>query len=209
MKSKSKCLYRFVHKIDNLNYPSKSFFSLLVLVVVLLAGCTEYINNVKSASELNDKKLLAGRIVFFEEDTEKIPEIGKLKVWINKQGDDKAKALKPNEQGYVYIPVDTGQYNMASYTVAAVGTFLFKLPKFPCVKVYGSDSAVNFGTIEIRFHQGTGSKVANLFFGGGRGYIKVTHLREYDGVQWVLETKVGMAASSIRNEVPAFLNRVK
>ena len=209
MKSKSKCSYRFVHWIDNLSYPSKPFFGLLVLIVVLFAGCTAYINNVKSANELNDKKLLAGRIVFFEEDTEKIPKTDKLKVWINKQGDDKAKVLKPNEQGYVYIPVDAGQYNMANYTVAAVGNFLFKLPKFPCIQVYGSDSAVNFGTIEIRFHQGTGSKVANLFFGGGRGYIKVNHLREYDGVQSILETKVGMAASSIRNEIPAFLNRVK
>ena len=209
MRSKRKCLYPFIYRIDNPHYPSRLFFGLLVLIVVLFAACTAYIDNVKSKSDLNDKKLLAGRIVFLVEDTEKIPKSEELKVWINKQGDDKAKALKPNEQGYVYIPVDTGQYNIANYTVAAVGNFLFKLQKFPCVQVYSSDSAVNFGTIEIRFHQGTGSKVANIFVGGGRAHIKVTHLREYDTVRTVLDTNFGMAASSIRNEVPAFLNRAK
>ena len=87
-----------------------------ILVVLMLAtllfgcGTTEY--NIKSTSELNGNKLLTGRFVFYNDDVH-IESGEGFSVFFKERDDKTLRMFQPDEEGYVYIPVDEGQYYIA------------------------------------------------------------------------------------------------
>jgi hypothetical protein len=184
----------------------------IVVLIFLLTGCgPQFANNIKSNAELKGKKVLAGRFVCFDNDTSVACKKTVFSIYFNKQGDTKAKIFNPDEEGYVYVALSEGQYNFA--TIAKGGTagnFQFRLDSFPVVFVQPDDSTVNFGTIEVRFYQSIGSKVAIVVGAIGRGHIRVNHIPNYDVTRSEIDSRVGKVggAGPTRDGKVEFLKRV-
>lgn len=184
----------------------------MLFLPLFLASCYATVQNVKPDDDLAGKKILAGRILFYDDDRlvfyDHSPDGEQLRPYVpffNENGDKEGQALIPDEQGFVYVPVVPGKYNFA---FVKVGSFNFNLPTFPSVTVGEEDSVVNFGTLNYRFHQSAGSKVAMVLVGAGRGYLKVDHTADHDVIAPEIAARVG-AERPVTNGTVKFLVRKK
>jgi hypothetical protein len=186
---------------------SKSMFLLMLLS---LMGCYTTVHNVKATDDLGGKKVLAGRILCYDNDAPSKDSSRKFVMFFNKEGDTKAEALEPDDDGYVYVPVTAGKYNFGSVKVVNLitGTFNFTLPTFPSVTVNDNDSAVNFGTFHVKFYQSGGSKTGASLVGIGRAQIKVEHMPDYDVTRSAIVAKIG-AGMPLKDGKVSFFNRAQ
>lgn len=163
-----------------------------LLLLLFLFGCYSTVHNLKT-NDLGGKKILAGRILFYDNDAPGKDSSRKFVMFFNKEGETQAQALEPDDDGYVYISVPAGKYNFGGVKVINLitGTFNFNLPTFPSVTVNDNDSVVNFGTFHVKFYQSSGSKVSAVLVGISRGYIKVDHVSDYDVTRSAIVSKLG------------------
>lgn len=184
---------------------------LLLSVLLSLSACYATVHNVKPTDDLGGKKILAGRILFYDDDKpvfyDHDPDGEQLRPYVlffNKEGDSEGRALIPDAEGYVYVPVAAGKYNFGAVNV---GSFKFVLQTFPSVTVDEADSTVNFGTLNLRFHQSAGSKVAMVLVGAGRGYLKVDNNADYDVTGPAIASRVGGDRSVTNGTVKFFVRK--
>jgi hypothetical protein len=88
---------RMNKKVDIVTLPKMMFLLLLLSVM----GCYETTHNVKATDDLAGKKVLAGRILFYENDTPLKDSSIKFVMFYHKLG-DKVQALEPDADGYIY-----------------------------------------------------------------------------------------------------------
>jgi hypothetical protein len=183
-------------------------FLLSLLLLLPLMGCYGTVHNMKATDDLRGKKVLAGRILFYDNDAPGKDSSRKFTVFFNKIGDDKPQALAPDHDGYVYVPVYPGKYNFGCVRVEhfITGSFIFNLLSVPSVTVNDNDAVVNFGTFHVRFQQSTGSKIVSALVGGGRGYITVDYMPDYDVTSPAIMARIG-AVMPFRDENVSFFRR--
>lgn len=185
---------------------------IILLLLLSLTGCAATAHNLKATDNMSEKKILAGRILFYENNEPTMSS--RFIVYFNKNGDNHAQVLEPDEDGYVYVPVSAGQYNFASVKVSQTftGTFKFYLPVFPSVTVHDNDSVVNFGTLHIKFTQSAGSKTSAALVGVARAYVKIEHTPNYDVTRPAIVTKIGTkigTAMPVTDGKVSFLKRAQ
>jgi hypothetical protein len=131
-------------------------------------------------------------------------------MFFNKQGDKEVQALEPDADGYIYIPVTAGRYYFAGVKVIVKinEVFNFSFSAIPTVFVNDSDSAVNFGTINVRFSQSAGEKVVGKLVGIARAHISVQHVPDYDVTRLEIVEKIG-ASIPVSERKVVFLRRAK
>ena len=181
------------------------------MLVLLLIGCVAKAPNVRSGKDLQDKKVLAGRFIFYKDFEDPTPVDCKdshyFHIYFNKNGETEEKEFQLDEECYVYAAVDEGQYNIGHIGVASVGYFNFFLDTFPTIYVSKDDSVVNFGTIKVTFHQSTGSKVSAFLVGVGRAWLRVNNIPDYDNTRTEITSRVGDFAGPIRDVRVQYLRR--
>ena len=135
-----------------------------ILVVLslttLLFGCGSTAYNIKSTRELNGKKLLTGQFVFYNDDV--YIENGEgFSIFFKERDDKTLRMFQPDEKGYVYIPVDEGQYYISRIKYNKLnGYLLFPIHQSSGINVDVSDTVVNLGTIQISLQQNITSRIA-------------------------------------------------
>ncbi len=135
--------------------------TLVVLsLTILLFGCGTTAYNIKSTRELSGNKLLTGRFVFYNDDVH--IESGKgFGVFFKEREDKTLRMFQPDEKGYVYIPVDEGQYYISRIKYNRLnGHLLFPVHQSSGINVDVSDTVVNFGTIQINLQQNITARLA-------------------------------------------------
>ena len=196
-----------------------------ILVVLMLAtllfgcGTTEY--NIKSTSELNGNKLLTGRFVFYNDDVH-IENGEGFSVFFKERDDKTLRMFQPDEEGYVYIPVDEGQYYIARIKYNKLnGHLLFPVHQSSGINVAAFDKVVNFGTIQISLQQNITSKIAyvstygypyagKLMPSSLKPELSITQTPDWDIAHpYILFTKLDILPESIRDEVIYFPEEVE
>jgi hypothetical protein len=106
-------------------------------------------------------------------------------MFYNRQEDKEVHALEPDADGYVYIPATAGRYYISGVKVIVKITevFNFNFSALPTVVVNDNDSAVNFGTLNVKFSQSFGEKAVAFVVGLSRAHIKVEHVQDYDNTR--------------------------
>lgn len=189
----------------------------VIVLTVLLNSCasTPFVYNIKSKSEIKgDKKVLAGRFACFDNEAPVHCMKSDFLIYFNKEGEPEAKLFRPDDAGYVYIAVTEGYYNIAT---VAKGTkdgkgLIFDLDPFPVILVRSEDLVVNFGTIEVRFNQGTASKAATPQRDAGRVQLEVKHVNridDYDVTRSEIASRLGKIAGPINNGAVKFSPRAR
>ena len=132
----------------------------VLMLTTLLFGCGTTAYNVKSAGELNGNKLLTGRFVFFNDDVH-IKNGKGFNVFFKERESETFRMFQPDENGYVYIPVDEGQYHISRIKYNKLnGHLLFPVHQGSGINVDVSDTVVNFGTVQVSLQQNITSKIA-------------------------------------------------
>ncbi len=164
-----------------------------LLLLLSITGCYETTHNIKAADDLAGGKVLAGRFLFYENDAPWKDSSLKFVMFFNKQRDKEVRALEPDADGYIYIPVTTGRYYFGGVKVIVKinEAFNFSFTTIPTVFVNDSDSAVNFGTINVKFSQSAGEKVVAHLAGLSRAHISVEHVPDYDVTRLKIVEKIG------------------
>ena len=203
-------------------------FSLLnskILVVLILAtllfGCGTTAYNIKSARELNDNKLLTGRFVFYNDDVH-IENGEGFTVFIKEREEKTLRMFQPDEKGYVYIPVDEGQYYISRIKYNKLnGHLLFPVHQSSGIHVDTSDTVVNFGTIHISLQQNITSKIAyvstygypyagKLMPSSLKPELSITQIPDWDiSHRYILLSKLDILPESVRDEVVYFSEEVE
>jgi hypothetical protein len=166
----------------------------------------------RSPTELQGRSVLAGRFLFFKDDHPIRPRGDRttLYVFFNKQGDTRACRFEPDGDGYVYVPVTEGQYNISRINyVGTMGAVAFlDLDPMPAVNVSAGETA-NFGTFEVRASESTLSKASTVAV--GLGYIKcmVTHNGDCTSTCSELEARLKGVDLPITDRPPCWLKRMK
>ena len=186
----------------------------LIVLMVLLNGCasTLYVKNIKSKSDLKaDEKVLAGRFACFENDAPVHCTKSEFLIFFNREGDLESKLFSPDDAGYVYIAVTEGYYNMATFVKGTKGGkgLMFDLDPFPVVLVRSEDSVVNFGTLEVRFYQSTGSKGSTAQSGAERPQIRINHIANYNATRSEIASRVGKFSGPITDASVGSLQRAR
>lgn len=166
-----------------------------LLLLLSITGCMRIAYNLKTTDDLGGKKVLAGRILYYDNDTPLDRKWrNRFHVFFHKEGDKKVQMLVPDEDGFVYVPVTTGRYKFASVRVIQpmIAAFTFNLRRFPSVTVNDNDSAVNFGTFNVKYYL-TGAEKAAAFFGVGGAHLEVEHVPNYDVTRAGISTLIGNA----------------
>lgn len=176
-------------------------FALLALV----SGCATYSVNIKSAEEVQNKKVLAGRFVVYENDQRVTWGQGRFKITMGKVGggEGDGSILEPDPEGYIYIAADPGIYSW--YQFMRVSTFTgdsnFFASLSPQVTVNHDDSVVNFGTVELRFSQTTESTVRTIFTGRGQATLKINLVDDFETTRPAISSRT-FGLQPIRDVVP-------
>jgi hypothetical protein len=186
----------------------------IMMIMILLSSCVSspFVDNIKSKSELKgNKKILAGRFVCFDNDAPVHCTKSEFLIYFNREGEPQAKLFSPDDAGYVYIAVTEGYYNIATFAkgIKDGKGLIFDLDPFPVVLVRSEDSAVNFGTFEVRFYLSPGSKGSTTQSGGERPQMRITHIDNYDVTRSEITSRVGKITGSINNGAVQFLPRVR
>ncbi len=181
----------------------------LGFVTLFLASCapSNLVINIDDKVELGDRKVLAGRIVCYRNgEPSDASKLGKWTFFFNRQGEESSMIVRPDEDGYIYVAVSEGQYNFAR---VATTYFSFNLDPIPTVLVSKENSIVNFGTLEFRFEQSTGAKVALYTTGFSKAYIKVNALADYDQTRSKIESVTRSIGRGVHDVEVVFRNRVR
>ena len=133
---------------------------MVLLSATLLFGCTATTYNITSTRELDGNKLLTGRFVFFINDVPVVDGMG-VTIFFKERLDKKIREFKPDENGYVYVSVEEGQYYLTRVTYRDLhGQRRFPVHQNPGIDVHASDTVVNFGTIMVSLQQNITSRIA-------------------------------------------------
>jgi tetratricopeptide (TPR) repeat protein len=204
---------------ENNNTNSTSLRNLLVVfaLTALLFGCNTTAQNIKFANELGTQKLLTGRFVFYNHELPLENDRG-FTIFF-KEKFEKPKTFKPDYNGYVYIPVDEGQYYIESirHNSFAGGVHSIDLHQSSGINVDTSDTVVNFGTIKVILKQNLGSKVTRVLSGVILGstlasdlhnmhkpMIDITQITDYNANNQYISSKFNIAPGLIRDEIVNF-----
>ena len=196
-----------------------------ILVVLslttLLFGCGSTAYNIKSTRELNGKKLLTGQFVFYNDDV--YIENGEgFSIFFKERDDKTLRMFQPDEKGYVYIPVDEGQYYISRIKYNKLnGYLLFPIHQSSGINVDVSDTVVNLGTIQISLQQNITSRIAyvstygypyagKLMPSSLKPELSITQIPDWDTThQYILSSKLDILAESVRGEVVYFSEKVE
>jgi len=188
--------------------------AIMFLLLLSITGCTGISGvayNLKAKDDLGGKKVLAGRILCYEND---VPIDRSRTAWMmffHKEGDTKAKILLPDEDGYIYVPVTAGIYKFASVNIMlpSIASINFNMLKFPSVTVNDNDSAANFGTYKVKFYYTAASRVVARWGGyHGDSRLEIEHVPNYDITRSTISTKIGTAMPMTDGKV-IFVERVQ
>ena len=199
--------------------PYKVFLSRILVVLsltTLLFGCGTTAYNVKSASELSGNKLLTGRFVFYNDDVH-IENGEGFTVFFKEKEDGTLRMFQPDEEGYVYIPVDEGQYYISRIKYNKLnGHLLFPVNQNTGINVDISDTVVNFATIQISLQQNITSKIAyvstygypyagKLMPSSLKPELSITQIPGRDIThRYILLSKLDILPESVRDEFIGF-----
>ncbi len=180
-----------------------------LLLLLSVTGCYETTHNIKATDDLAGKKVLAGRILFYENDTPIRDSSIKFVMFYHKLG-DKVQALEPDADGYIYIPATKGRYVFAGVKVMVKinEVFNFNFSACPTVAVNDNDSVVNFGTLNVKFSQSVGEKVVAFLVGLSHAHISVQHVSDYDVTRPEIVERIG-ASMPLRDGKVVFIKRAK
>lgn len=196
-------------KMTRRGYSVTRLLSLLLVLSVM--ACSVPVRNIAPSESLEGKKVLGGRFVFYDNDAPKNDSSFDFKVVFNREGDTQARVLEPDADGYVYVAVVPGRYNFGTVMVhnPFLGNFNFRPDPVPSVTVVDSDSAVNFGTFNVRFYQGAGAKTAAMLIGVTSGTLKIEWVNDFDTTRAALATRVGRADMKFGDGRVEFRKRAK
>lgn len=209
-------LLQYFNLFYDKNRRTGTAFLMKILVVsaliILLFGCSTTVHNIKSAKELNENKLLTGRFVFFHNDIPLENSEG-FTIFFKERSDKKLRAFKPDENGYVYIPLDQGQYYISSIEYRDFqGGIRFPVRQSSGIHIENSDTVVNFGTIKVNCLQNESSKAAYLTtyaypYAGKfiplsqKPEFRITQIPEWNLIHKYISSKLDISQESIRDEV--------
>jgi len=186
----------------------------IMMLTSLLSSCASppFVSNIESKSELKgNKKVLAGRFACFDNDAPVHCTKSDFLIYFNREGQPQAKLFRPDDAGYVYVAVNEGYYNIATFVIGTKDGkgLIFDLDPFPVVLVRSEDSVVNFGTFEVRFSQGTASKAAPPQRDAGSAQLRVNHIANYDATRSEIASRLGKIAGSINDGAVQFFPRAR
>ena len=186
----------------------------IMMLTSLLSSCASppFVSNIESKSELKgNKKVLAGRFACFDNDAPVHCTKSDFLIYFNREGQPQAKLFRPDDAGYVYVAVNEGYYNIATFVIGTKDGkgLIFDLDPFPVVLVRSEDSVVNFGTFEVRFNQGTASKAAPPQRDAGSAQLRVNHIANYDATRSEIASRLGKIAGSINDGAVQFFPRAR
>ena len=185
----------------------------IIMLVILLNSCASppFVYNIKSKAELKgNKKVLAGRFACFDNDAPVHCGRSGFLIYFNREGESQAKLFSPDDAGYVYIAVTEGYYYIGRFVKGGKdGSFIFDLDPFPVVSVRPEDSAVNFGTLEVRFYQSPGSRRSTAQSGGEGVQMRINQIVDDDVTRSEIASRVGQFTGSINNGSVEFLQRAR
>ncbi len=209
---------------ENLINPGIAFLSKILVVLsltTLLFGCGTTAYNIKSASELNGNKLLTGRFIFYNDDVH-IENGEGFSVFFKEREDKTLRMFQPDEEGYVYIPVDEGQYYISRIKYNKLnGHLLFPVHQTSRINVDVSDTVVNFATIQISLQQNITSKIAyvstygypyagKLMPSSLKPELNITQIPGRDIIhRYMLLSKLDILPESVRDEFIYFSEEVE
>jgi len=208
---------------SNKRNPDTVFLSKILvalLLTTLLFGCGTTAYNIKSARELSGNKLLTGRLVFYNDDVQ-IENGEGFTVFIKKREDKTLRMFQPDEKGYVYIPVDEGQYYISRIKYNKLnGHLLFPVHQSSGINVGASDRVVHFGTIRISLQQNITSRIAyvstygypyagKLMPSSLKPELNILQIPDWNIThQYILSSKLDILPESVRDEVVDFSEEV-
>jgi len=191
------------------------------MLATLLFGCGTTAYNIKSANELSGKKLLTGQFVFYNDDVH-IENGEGFSVFFKEREDKTLRMFQPDEEGYIYIPVDEGQYYISRIKYNKLnGHLLFPVHQSSGINVDVSDTVVNLGTIHISLQQNITSKIAyvstygypyagKLMPSSLKPELSITQIPDRDIIhQYMLLSKLDILPESVRDEVVYFSEEVE
>ncbi len=212
-------LFNNKHKHPGTVFLGKIFVALMLTTLLFGCGTTAY--NIKSARELSGKKLLTCRFVFYNDDIHVENSEG-FTVFFKEKEDRTPRMFKPDENGYVYIPVDEGQYYISRIKYNRLnGHLLFPVHQSSGINVDASDTVVNFGTIQISLQQNITSKIAyvstygypyagKLMPSSLKPELSITQIHDWDIThRSILLYKLDILPESVRDEVVPFPEEVE
>jgi hypothetical protein len=185
----------------------------IMMLMSFLNSCASppFVSNIESKSELKgNKKVLAGRFACFDNDAPVHCTKSGFLIYFNKEGDSQAKLFTPDDAGYVYIAVPEGYYIFGRFVKGGKNrSFVFDPDLFPVLLVRPEDSVVNFGTVEVRFYLGPGTKGSTSQSGGEEGSFRINHIANYDTTRSEIASRVGKITGSMSNGAVQFLPRAR
>ena len=181
-----------------------------LLLLLSITGCYETTHDIKATDDLGRKKVLAGRFLFYENDAPLKDSSLKFVMFYQKRGDKEVQALEPDADGYIYIPVTAGRYYFPGVKVIVKinEVFNFNFTAIPTLFVNDNDSAVNFGTIKVKFSQSAGEKVVAFLVGLSHAHISLQHVPDYDVTRLEIVGKIG-AFMPLKERKVVFIKRPK
>ena len=211
--------------INNKKRNPVAFFTSKLLVTlmltVLLFGCGTTAYNIKSSEELSGNKLLTGRFVFYNDDIH-IENGEGFTVYFKEREEKTLKIFQPDEKGFVYIPVDEGQYYISRIKYNKLnGHLLFPVHQISRINVDVSDTVVNFGTIQINLQQNITSRIAyvstygypyagKLMPSSLKPELSIAQIPDWNIThQYILSSKLDILPESVRDEVVDFSKEVE
>jgi hypothetical protein len=200
---------RTMNKKVNIVMLSEIMFLLLLLSITGCTGIAGVAYNLHATDDLGGEKVLAGRILFYDNDVPVDRSRSGNMMFFHKEGDKKAKILLPDEDGYIYVPVTPGMYKFASVHIMKpmIASINFNMLKFPSVTVNDNDSAVNFGTYKVKFYL-SGTEKVSAAFGLYGGRLEIEHVPDYDITRSIILAKIGTAMPLTDGKV-IFVERVQ
>ena len=203
---------------------------LAVVLISILTGCATIVPNVESVSDFEGKKLLIGRFVFsvnreiiepengaVYDDTEtQVEKSGthaeekKIKTGFTVLlGNGKTKKLMSDLQGYVYIPVDAGHYDISRIVHHSFDDSRHRFRATNSgINVQQSDTVVNFGTINVgvrRSVAATGFLVSAFkAIDPTPSYKSVIQTQDWEAPRKYISSKFSISPESIRSEIIDF-----
>lgn len=192
-----------------------------LILTTLLFGCSTTAYNIKSTRELSGNKLLTGRFVFYNDDVH-IKNGKEFTVFFKEREDNTLRMFHPDEKGYIYIPVDEGQYYISRIKYNKLnGHILFPVHQSSGINVDISDTVVNFGTIQISLQQNITSRIAyvstygypyagKLMPSSLKPELSISQIPDWNVThQYILSSKLDILPESVRDEVVDFSEEVE
>lgn len=221
---------------------SKHLILCVLVLLIFLSSCATTAPNIKSVDDLKGRKLLAGRFIFYVnekliEPHERVkynkPTSTRERRKKTKTEEDKeiivgftiflhngeTKKVVLDENGYVFIPVDDGNYYIKriKHHSAWLGTHSFSIYPNSGFDIKNSDVVVNFGTIKVEFRQRAASKtvgVLTLIASQGLFSISSAQLRVTQDLDWnsprnYISSKFSISPELIRDETIKFSKKLE